>query len=141
VSVALAVTGLWEPRTFELARNTAGYVGLVAGAATLIGVRVAWAPAFGYARSSTSPRRNRCGPTARGGPAPLQPWTTTPATWITVALFVAGAVLSARFGPGGPSPGAQLWLGSRRTVTSGDEAGTSLTRVLRAGGRLEDASW
>jgi hypothetical protein len=37
------------PASFEMVRNTAGYVGLVAGAATLIGARLAWAPAFGYA--------------------------------------------------------------------------------------------
>jgi hypothetical protein len=52
VSIALSVTGLWEPRTygaFELVRNTAGYIGLMAGTATLIGARLAWAPAFGFA--------------------------------------------------------------------------------------------
>jgi hypothetical protein len=127
---------------FELVRNTAGYVGLVAGAATLIGARLAWASAFGYAAVVYIAAPKPCVPTPEWWTCPLQPWTTTQATWIAVALFVAGAVLYARFGPRvAPSPGAKLWLSSGRRVTSGDEAGASLTRVLRAGGRLEDASW
>ena len=106
-SVALAITGLWEPRTygaFELVRNTAGYAGLVAGAATLIGARLALAPAFGYAAVVyiAAPKPLRAD--TAWWTCPLQPWTTTRATWIAVALFAARAVLYARFGPALPRP-------------------------------------
>jgi hypothetical protein len=144
VSVALAVTGLWEPartrvRTGQEHRGVRRAGGRcrdtdrsAAGVGASVRVRRG--------------RLHRRAETLRADTGvvdlPLQPWTTTQATWIAVALFVAGAVLCARFGPRvAPSPGAKLWLSSGRRVTSGDEAGASLTRILRAGGRLEDASW
>ncbi|WP_028193036.1 hypothetical protein [Salinispora pacifica] len=51
VATALALTGLRAPETFgaqALARNTLGWIGLVAGATALLGARLAWLPAFGY---------------------------------------------------------------------------------------------
>lgn len=111
VAVALAVTGLWEPRTygaFELVRNTAGYIGMVAGAAVLIGVRLAWAPAFGYAAIVyiTAPKPLR--DDTAWWTWPLQPWSTELAAWVAGGVFVAGAILYTRFGPRvAPSPAAR----------------------------------
>lgn len=52
VAAALVLTGLRAPETFgaqALARNTLGWIGLVAGATALLGALLAWLPAFGYA--------------------------------------------------------------------------------------------
>jgi hypothetical protein len=125
-----------------MVRNTAGYVGLVAGAATLIGARLAWAPAFGYAAVVYI-----------AAPKPLRADTAVVDLPLAALDHDTGHLdrrraVRGRSRPlreiraaGCPVPRRKLWLSSGRRVTSGDEAGASLTRVLRAGGRLEDASW
>lgn len=101
VGGALALIGTWEPRTYgayELVRNAAGYLGMVAGAAVLTGARLAWAPAFGYAAvvyvAAPKPLRADTAWWAW----PLHPWSTELAAWVAGGLFVAGLALYARFG-------------------------------------------
>jgi hypothetical protein len=101
VGGALALVALWEPRTygaFELVRNAVGYVGMVAGAAVVIGARLAWAPAFGYAAVVyiVAPQPLLSG--AAWWSWPLHPWSTELAAWVAGGLFVAGLVLYVRFG-------------------------------------------
>lgn len=101
VSVALAVTGLWESRTygaFELVRNTAGYVGMVAGAAAMVGARLAWAPAFGFAAVIYIVAPKPLRPGTAWWTWPLQPWPAELAAWVAGGLFIAGLALYVRFG-------------------------------------------
>ncbi|MEV0729537.1 hypothetical protein [Polymorphospora sp. NPDC050346] len=103
IGTPLALTGLHAPEVFgayALLRNTLGCVGLVAGAAVLLGARLAWLPAFGYvcAVYGAVPRQV-------GGAAGIWAWPVQPsgveASWaVAVALFVAGSA-------------SYLWYGAR----------------------------
>lgn len=101
VGGALAVTARWEPGTYgayELVRNAAGYVGVVAAAAVVLGARLAWAPAFGFAAVTYIAAPKPLRPETAWWTWPLQPWNVSPAAWTAVLLFLAGAILYARFG-------------------------------------------
>lgn len=101
VAGALALIGLWEPRTygaFELARNAAGYVGMVTGAAVVVGARLAWAPAFGYAAVVYIAAPKPLRPGTAWWTWPLHPWSTELAAWAAAGLFLAGLALYVRFG-------------------------------------------
>jgi hypothetical protein len=99
--VALALTGLWEPRifgSFELVRNAAACLGLIALSAIVLGARLAWAPATGYVLAvvAVGPRD----PDTAWWTWPIQPWGAHRATWSALLLLLAGAV-------------AYAWLGAR----------------------------
>ena len=102
VSVALAVTGLWEPRTRSNWSGTPLWAGgrcrdterSAAGVGASVRVR----------RGRLHRRAETAGCRHRVVDLPMQPWTTTQATWIAVAVFVTGAVLYAESGRGLPRP-------------------------------------
>jgi len=101
VGGALAATSLWEPRiygAYELVRNTAGYVGMVAAAAPMTGARLAWAPAFGYAAVMYIAAAKPLRPETAWWTWPLQPWRTELAAWVAGGLLVAGLALYVRLG-------------------------------------------
>ncbi|MEQ4304434.1 hypothetical protein ABNF97_24175 [Plantactinospora sp. B6F1] len=93
IGAALALTGLHAPGVFgayAMVRNTLGYAGLVAAAAVLLGTRLAWLPAFGYACAVYAARPRQIGGVAGVWAWPLQPSGVT-ASWLTVAvLFIFG---------------------------------------------------
>jgi hypothetical protein len=102
LGVALAMIGLWEPRTygaFELVRNVSGYLGMVAGASAVLGARLAWAPAFGYAAVVYLAAPKPLRPETAWWTWPLQPWSASMAARTAAALFFAGIILYANFGP------------------------------------------
>jgi hypothetical protein len=96
IPAALAAAGLPDPAIYglyALTRNTLGCLGLVAGAAALLGARLAWLPAFGYvcAVYAAAPARD-------GGWEEIWAWPVQPSTagvsWLTaVAVCAAGATL------------------------------------------------
>ncbi|GGN58324.1 hypothetical protein GCM10010112_12020 [Actinoplanes lobatus] len=101
VALLLAATGLHDPAvygSYALVRNALGCTGLVAGAAVLIGARLAWLPAFAYVVTvyGASPARDGGWENLWGWP--LQPstagWSWAPA----LAACAAGAVLYVRWG-------------------------------------------
>ncbi|WP_431876858.1 hypothetical protein [Micromonospora marina] len=93
-ALALSLAGLRAPDTYgaqELVRNALGCIGLVAGGAVLLGVRLAWLPAFVYvcAVYAAAPRQNSAVVAACAWP--IQP-STTAASWLTAAtIFAVGA--------------------------------------------------
>lgn len=101
VLVALTAAGLPEPAVYgayALARNTLGCIGLVAGAAALLGSRLAWLPAFSYmcAVYAAAPARD-------GGWEEIWAWPVQPShaalSWLTaLAAFASGTVLYVRRG-------------------------------------------
>jgi hypothetical protein len=102
LGAGLAAIGLWEPfvyGAFELVRNVFGYVGMVAGATVVVGARLTWAPAFGYAAVVHLAAPKPLRPETAWWTWPLQPWSASPAAWTAVLLFVAGVILYAHFGP------------------------------------------
>ncbi|WP_430783266.1 hypothetical protein [Actinoplanes sp. G11-F43] len=89
VGEVLAASRACDPA--GLLRNTLGCIGLIAGAAALIGARLAWLPAFGYICAVYAAR-----PPRTGGPAEIWAWpvqpSTAPLAWIpALAVFTAGA--------------------------------------------------
>ncbi|NEE03434.1 hypothetical protein [Phytoactinopolyspora halotolerans] len=96
IGAVLAVTGLWEPRTYgaaELVRNTLGFTGLIVGAAVVMGTRLAWLPALAYGTAvyAIAPR-----PIASGTAWwtwPVQPWSAGAAVTVSVGIFVIGLTL------------------------------------------------
>ncbi|MFI7079621.1 hypothetical protein ACIBO1_20185 [Micromonospora sp. NPDC049903] len=93
-AIALSLAGLREPDTYgayALIRNALGCIGLVAGGAALLGVRLAWLPAFLYvcAVYAAAPRHT-------GGIVGVWAWpiqtSTSPAAWLTaIMIFAVGA--------------------------------------------------
>jgi uncharacterized membrane protein YedE/YeeE len=101
VAGSLALTGLWESRTFgafELVRNAAGYVGLLAVGAVVLGARLAWAPLIGYVTLvySTQPVPPRL--ETAWWTWPVQPWSVTAAASVAGGLLLAGSAAYVRFG-------------------------------------------
>lgn len=96
VLVALTAAGVPEPAiygVYALARNTAGCIGLVAGAAVVLGNRLAWLPAFAYvcAVYAAAPARD-------GGWEGIWAWPVQPShtelSWLTALVaFASGAAL------------------------------------------------
>jgi hypothetical protein len=92
----VTVIGLWEPRTygaFEMARNTAGFHGLVALSTTILGARLAWTPVvmYGVAVIAMVPR-----PIEEAGvwwTWPVQPWGVTGAVWAAAGVLVCGGAM------------------------------------------------
>ncbi|GGM57066.1 hypothetical protein GCM10011608_47390 [Micromonospora sonchi] len=103
IAAALSLAGLREPHAFgayALVRNTLGCTGLVAGAAALLGVRLAWLPAFGYVCAVYAAVPRQTDPATALWAWPVQP-STSATSWLpVVALFGLGVAAYARFGPG-----------------------------------------
>ncbi|MFC7531411.1 hypothetical protein [Actinoplanes sp. GCM10030250] len=101
ILAALAAAGLPDPGiygVYALGRNTLGCIGLIAGAAALLGARLAWVPAFSYvcAVYAAAPARD-------GGWEDVWAWPVQPSTadlsWPTaLAAFTIGATLYIRSG-------------------------------------------
>lgn len=96
VATALVLTGLRAPETFgaqALARNTLGWIGLVAGATALLGARLAWLPAFGYGCVVYVAAPRDAGVFVALWAWPVQP-STAAASWVAaggvLALGLAG---------------------------------------------------
>lgn len=97
----LALTGLFEPEIFgayELARNAAACIGLVAVGTVVFGARLGWIPALAYVLlvlgvASPSPEN-------AWWTWPVQQWSSEAANWAAVVFAMAGA-----FG--------YVWFGSR----------------------------
>lgn len=97
----LSLTGLHAPEVFgayALVRNTLAGVGLIAGAAVLLGARRAWLPAFGWvcAVYGATPRQF-------DGATGWWAWPVAPSTvvasWLAaVALFAVGVAAYLRRG-------------------------------------------
>jgi hypothetical protein len=89
IGTLLALAG----RSDALARNTLGCVGLVAGAAALIGVRLAWLPVFAYvcAVYASAPALDDLW--AQVWAWPVQPATAHLSWWPVLTAFTAGAGL------------------------------------------------
>ncbi|MEV0158337.1 hypothetical protein AB0H57_32285 [Micromonospora sp. NPDC050686] len=90
-AMALSLAGLQAPDTYgahALVRNALGCIGLVAGGAALLGVRLAWLPAFGYvcAVYAAAPRQTNAIVAAWAWP--IQP-STTSASWLTAVTILA----------------------------------------------------
>ncbi|NED96738.1 hypothetical protein G1H11_15620 [Phytoactinopolyspora alkaliphila] len=96
IGCALVLIGLWEPReygAFELARNTLGFVGLVAASAPVLGSRLAWVPSFAYAAVVYLAAPKPILTEAAWWTWPLQQWGADLAVLVVVALFVGGTAL------------------------------------------------
>lgn len=107
VGTALALTGLWEPRTygaFELARNTAAVIGAVAFSAAVLGARLAWVPVVPYVlvTMSVGPRD----PGTAWWAWPVQPWASPLAVWSAATLLILGGA-------------AYSWSGARSVRSAG----------------------
>ncbi|MFG3702310.1 hypothetical protein ACGF5C_31145 [Micromonospora sp. NPDC047620] len=93
-AMALSLAGLREPDTYgahALVRNALGCIGLVAGGAVLLGVRLAWLPAFLYVCAVYAAAPRHTGAIVAAWAWPTQP-STTSASWLTaVTIFALGA--------------------------------------------------
>lgn len=101
IGFALALIGLWEPHiygAFELVRNVLGYLGMITAAAVVLGARLAWAPAFGYAAVVYLAAPKPLGSGTAWWTWPLQPWGTHAAAWVAGGIFVVGLALYSWFG-------------------------------------------
>ncbi|WP_018218289.1 hypothetical protein [Salinispora vitiensis] len=95
VAGALVLTGLRVPETFgahALARNTLGWIGLVAGATALLGARLAWLPAFGYGCAVYFARPRDTGVFVALWSWPVQPSAVAASWWAASGVFVLGLV-------------------------------------------------
>ncbi|MFD0786949.1 hypothetical protein ACFQZ8_23875, partial [Micromonospora azadirachtae] len=94
-AMALSLAGLRAPDTYgahALVRNVFGCVGLVAGGAVLLGVRLAWLPAFVYVCAVYAAAPRQTSVVVAAWAWPIQP-STTAASWLTAAMiFAVGAV-------------------------------------------------
>jgi hypothetical protein len=101
ILAALLASGFPEPAVYglhALARNTLGCVGLVAGAAALLGARLAWLPAFVYICGIYAAAPPRDGGWEEVWAWPAQP-SNTAVSWLTaLAAFTLGAALYTRRG-------------------------------------------
>jgi hypothetical protein len=93
IGLAMALIGLWEPRTYgalEMTRNTAGYMGMVAASSVMMGARLAWAPtlAYGITVLATVPRPVE--ESAVWWTWPAQPWSVTTAVWVAAVSLACG---------------------------------------------------
>jgi hypothetical protein len=101
IGVALALTGLWEPRlygAYELVRNGLAYLGLIGATAVALGARLAWVPALAYVAGADLAAPRPLIPGSAWWTWPMQPWSTPAAAWTAAALFAFGAALYAMFG-------------------------------------------
>ncbi|WP_166356197.1 hypothetical protein [Phytoactinopolyspora limicola] len=101
----LALTGLRAAQTygsFELVRNTVGFLGLVLVAAAVVGVGLAWLPVSAYAAVIYLAAPRDLGGHTVWWTWPLQPWSTSTAAWMAAMLVVVGVV-------------AYSWCGARLT--------------------------
>ncbi|MEO3746949.1 hypothetical protein [Plantactinospora sp. B5E13] len=91
----LVLGGLRRPEVFgayALVRNTLGCAGLVAGAAVLLGARLAWVVAFGYVCAVYAATPRQVGGAAGVWAWPVQPSTVEVSWLVAVGLFVVGTV-------------------------------------------------
>jgi hypothetical protein len=86
IGTLLALAG----RSDALARNTLGCVGLVAGAAALIGVRLAWLPVFAYVCAVYASAPALDDRWAQVWAWPVQPAAAHLSWWPALAAFTAG---------------------------------------------------
>lgn len=104
VGAALALTGLSEPSTFgayELARNSAACIGLVAVGTAVLGVRLGWMPVVAYVLlvlGMASPT-----PENAWWTWPIQEWSADSANWAAAVVGVVGAL-------------GYVWFGSRASA-------------------------
>lgn len=101
VSAALALTGLFEPSTFgayELARNAAACIGLVAVGTAAFGARLGWIPALAYVLLVLGV----AAPTPENAwwTWPVQQWSAGAANWAAGVVAIVGAL-------------GYVWFGSR----------------------------
>lgn len=101
VGTALALTGLFEPSTFgayEIARNTAACIGLIAVGTVMLGARLGWIPGLAYVLLVLGVA------TPTPGNAwwtwPVQEWSADMANWAATVAAIVGAL-------------AYVWFGSR----------------------------
>lgn len=95
VATALVLTGLRAPETFgahALARNTLGWIGLVAGATALLGARLAWLPAFGYGCAVYFAAPRDAGVLAALWAWPVQTSTAAASWWAAGGVLALGLV-------------------------------------------------
>lgn len=95
VAAALVLTGLRVPETFgahALARNTFGWIGLVAGATALLGARLAWLPAFGYGCAVYFARPRDTGVFVALWAWPVQPSAAAASWWAASGVLALGLV-------------------------------------------------
>lgn len=100
-ALALTAAGLPDPAIYgvhALARNTIGCVGLVAGAAALLGARLAWVPAFGYVCGVYAAAPARDGGAEELWAWPVQPSTADASWWAALIVFAVGAAAYTRYG-------------------------------------------
>ncbi|MGN9807757.1 hypothetical protein ACTMSW_00130 [Micromonospora sp. BQ11] len=114
-AMALSLAGLRAPDTYgaqELVRNALGCIGLVAGGAVLLGVRLAWLPAFVYVCAVYAAAPRHTGVVVAAWAWPIQP-STTAASWLTAAaIFAVGTA-------GYVHGGARASAGRRARSTGG----------------------
>ncbi|MEV6692115.1 hypothetical protein AB0M35_11685 [Micromonospora sp. NPDC051196] len=103
-AAVLSLAGLADPHTFgayALVRNTLGHTGLVVGAAALLGVRLAWLPAFCYGCAVYAAAPRGTDRVTAIWAWPVQPSSAT-VSWLVVGvLFVAGITGYVLRGAGG----------------------------------------
>ncbi|MGC5032544.1 hypothetical protein [Micromonospora sp. DT229] len=103
-AAVLSLAGLADPHTFgayALVRNTLGHTGLVAGAAVLLGARLAWLPAFCYGCAVYAAAPRGTDRVTAIWAWPVQPSSAT-LSWLVVGvLFVAGTAAYLLLGAGG----------------------------------------
>lgn len=98
---ALASTGLWEADeygAYELVRNTATCAGMVAGAAAVVGAKLAWAPVFTYVVAVYIAAPKPPQPQTSWWTWPVQPSSASPSWWTAVAWLAVGSALYAARG-------------------------------------------
>ncbi|WP_327039827.1 hypothetical protein [Micromonospora maris] len=103
-AAVLSLAGLADPHTFgayALVRNTLGHTGLVVGAAALLGVRLAWLPAFCYGCAVYAAAPRGTDRVTAVWAWPVQPSSAT-VPWLVVGvLFVAGTAAYVLLGANG----------------------------------------
>lgn len=99
VGAALALTGLSQPGTFgafELARNAAACIGLVAVGTVVFGARLGWIPVVAYVLVVLGVAAPA--PENAWWTWPIQQWSSETANWTAGVVAVAGAFGYVRFG-------------------------------------------
>lgn len=97
----LMLAGLRTPEVFgayALLRNTLGCVGLVAGAAVLLGARLAWVAAFGYVCAVYAAAPRQIGGAAGVWAWPVQPSAVGSSWVVALVLLVVGTAGYRRWG-------------------------------------------
>lgn len=101
---ALALTGLFEPDTFgayELARNSAACIGLMAVGTAVLGVRLGWIPALAYVLLVLGVAVPT--PDNAWWTWPIQQWTAGAANWAAGGAALVGVL-------------GYVWFGARVNV-------------------------